>query len=63
MLKSILIRHDDFKTDLVNENNSSVMIGLNYNEFLTVAQQIAEYMATLKETSSLVKALSVEKVV
>jgi hypothetical protein len=53
---------DDFKTNLVNENNSSVMIGLNYNEFLTVSQQIAEYMMTLKNTSHLVEALSVEKV-
>jgi len=48
---------ESFKKRIVNEADSSVMMGFTYPEFCIVAEEIIAYMKELEESNQLVKEL------
>lgn len=48
---------DDFKKGIINENNSSVMFGINYQEFCILVSELLPYWEKLQETGHMVENL------
>jgi len=48
---------DDFKNSIVHADDSNLMIGLNYAEFMIAAEEIIRYYQEMKESNILAKEL------